>query len=162
LALACTLHGYQVLTEDVVQVHLTPDMVHLWGIPWKFRLLPDAARFFPQLEKQQPRLQANGEWKIDVELERFKPGSTLTNAPPGPVVFLERDEQQPPCLHRLSPDEALRRFEVVWTWDMPWPAYYEKQLLSLLSQGVYRLRMRGRPEETVAILDRLVAEVSAV
>lgn len=162
LALACSQHGYQVLTEDAVQIHIPPepDAVRLWGIPWKFRLLPDAARFFPQLENQHPRLQANGKWKIEVELETFHPGSTLTNAPPGLVIFLERDEQNPPCLQRLSLAEALRQFEAVWTWDMPTPPYYEQQLLRLLSQGVYQLRMRGVPEETVAILDELVAEAS--
>jgi hypothetical protein len=158
LALACLQHGYQVLAEDVVQAHVTPDAVRLWGIPWKFRLLPDAARFFPQLGDHHPRLQANGEWKIEVELETFYPGSTLTNAPAGLVLFLERDEQRPPCLQHVSLAEALCQFEVVWSWDMPWPPYFEQQLQRLLTQGVYRLRMRGVLEETIALLDKLVAE----
>jgi hypothetical protein len=158
LALACLQHGYQVLAEDVVQAHIMPDAVRLWGIPWRFRLLPDATRFFPQLGDRHPQLQANGEWKIEVDLESFFPGSTLTNAPAGLVVFLERDEQHPPCLHRLSLAEALCQFEAVWSWDLPWPSYYEEQLRRVLAQGAYRLCMRGVPEETVGLLDELVTE----
>ncbi len=157
LAFTCLQHGYQILAEDVVHVHLAEDGgIRLWGIPWKFHLLPDSLRFFPELADAYPQMQTNGEWKIEVELDLVYPGSTITDAPAGKVVFLERDAAQPACLEKLSAAEARRSFEVIWSWDLPWPARYEAPLADLLATGAYRLRMDGSPHEAVALLEGLV------
>lgn len=156
LAFACLQHGYQILAEDVVQVRLADDAVQLWGIPWKFHLLPDALRFFPDLGEQRPLLQTNGEWKIEIDLDALYPGSTVTCAPAGQVIFLQRDHAAQPSLERLPLATARERFEVIWSWDVPWPCCYEQQLSSLLAQGAYRLRMNGLLDEAVRLLDTLL------
>ncbi|MCA9977894.1 MAG: hypothetical protein KC413_19170, partial [Anaerolineales bacterium] len=148
-------HGYQILAEDVVQVRATTPM-QLWGLPWKFHLLPDAVRFFPELAQREAYLQTNGEWKLELELDVLYPGRAVTQAAAGRVIFLERNHDLPACLELLSAEEARARFEVIWSWDLPWPEAYEQQLETLLAQGVYRLRMDGSPDDAVALLDELV------
>ncbi|MEZ4646066.1 MAG: hypothetical protein R3E31_25660 [Chloroflexota bacterium] len=63
LAFTCLRHGYQILAEDVVQVQATPPM-QLWGLPWKFHLLPDAVRFSRSWRsaKRTCKPTANGSW----------------------------------------------------------------------------------------------------
>lgn len=155
LALACLRHGYQILAEDVVQVHVPPPL-QLWGIPWKFHLLPDAMRFFPELTHQQPHLQTNGEWKLELDLDKLYPGSTITQASVGRIIFLERDPARPLCLEPLSLEAARAQFEPIWSWDLPWPPMFEQQLGQLLGQGVYRLHMNGSPDEAIGLLNNLV------
>ncbi|MEZ4646065.1 MAG: hypothetical protein R3E31_25655 [Chloroflexota bacterium] len=69
---------------------------------------------------------------------------------------MERNHDLPACLELLPAEEARARFEVIWSWDLPWPEAYEQQLETLLAQGVYRLRMDGSPDDAVALLDELV------
>ncbi|MCA9973269.1 MAG: hypothetical protein KC425_23785, partial [Anaerolineales bacterium] len=155
LAFASLRAGFRVLAEDIVQAHLTPNGVRLWGIPWLFHLLPDSLRFFPELNGDLPRLQTNGEWKIEIDLDAWQPGSTMTNAAAGPVVFLERDETRPARLARLPADEARRRFEAIWSWQLPWKAHYEAQLQRMLANGTFVLRMDGRVAAAVGLLEEV-------
>jgi hypothetical protein len=162
LAFACLHRGFQVLTEDVVQVKVTPNALHLWGTPWKFHLLADSLRFFPKLADQQLHMQVNGEWKVEIELDALFPGSTVTQAPPGPVVFLERAVGDHPTRYqRLNLSEARQLFDVVWTWSIGWTDEYEQSLAQLLDQGSYRLSMNGTPWEAVDALEALIAEWKA-
>ena len=159
LAYACVRRGYQLLAEDGLMVKCQPEGATLWGIPWKLHLLPDAKSFFPELAAEEPKLQVNGEWKLEVRPERYFPGSTRTHAAPGPVLFLEQGSKPGPTrMQPLAGDEALESFEVVWPWWVGWTDEMERQLPRLLSHGAYRLRVQGPPDEIEDALDALVAE----
>lgn len=162
LAFACLRRGFQVLSEDVVQVKVTPSALRLWGTPWKFHLLADSLRFFPELADHQLAMQVNGEWKVEVELDALFPGSTLTQARPGPIVFLERATgDRPTGYERLGLAEARQLFDVVWAWSIGWTEEYEQGLAGLLDKGSYRLCMNGTPWEAVDALEALIAEWKA-
>ena len=75
LAMACARLGFGVLAEDVVFARTVSGGVELWGMPWIQRLLPDAADHFSELEGVAPRLQANGEHKIEVDLDTLRRGA---------------------------------------------------------------------------------------
>jgi hypothetical protein len=132
-------------------------------VPWKLHLLPDSKRFFPELAGEQPRLQINGEWKLEIEPERFYPGSTTTNAGLGLVVFLERGVEGGPTSFEPVPlAQARQEFDLVWPWWVGWTEEMERQVGRLLEGGVYRLRVNGSPDEAVDALDALLEQIEGV
>lgn len=158
LAYAAIRQGWQALSDDVVQVKLWPDAYQLWGMPWKFHLLPDAVRFFPELADLTPEMQTNGEWKLAVDLEQYFPGSTLAHASRAQFVFLERAAAgAAPHLERLSPAAARERFEVIWSWEIGWKEWYDEQLSYLVEQGAYQLFIGPSPEETAQCLSEITS-----
>ena len=134
-----------------------PAEVRLWGMPGKLHLLPDSKRFFPEIACEQPKVQMNGEWKLEIELEMLFPGSTTAHAAPGLVFLLEREALPGATLIECVPlAEALAEFEVVWPWSLGWTEDMEREVTRLLDGRTYRLRMRGSPDEAVDALDALL------
>jgi hypothetical protein len=72
LCYACLRDGFQLLAEDVVYISRSPAL-RVWGLPDQLHLLPDAVRFFPELNEVQPDIQANGKLKLGIETARFGP-----------------------------------------------------------------------------------------
>jgi hypothetical protein len=160
-AFACARRGYQVLSEDGLLIKVRPGGVRLWGAPWKLHLLPESKRFFPELEKERPRLQLNGEWKLELDLDALMPGSTTIDAPSGLVLFLERGGAAGAT--RIEPvplSEALDEFHLVWPWSIGWTERMEQGLSDLLEGKTYRLRVNGSPDQVVDLLDELVRETA--
>jgi hypothetical protein len=159
LAFACARRGYRVLTEDGLLISTQASALRLWGTPYKLHLLPESKRFFPELAHEQPKRQLNGEYKLEVELETLFPGSTITNAAPGLVLFLER--MTTPGATRIEPVplvEALEQLDLVWPWSVGWTEEMERQLARLLEAKTYRVRMSDSPDEVVEALDALLAQ----
>ena len=138
-------------------IRCRPDGPQLWGIPWKLHLLADTKRFFPELTAEQPKLQINGEWKLEVRPEEYYQDSTVPSAMPGLVVFLERGKASGPTrVEPVTTEEALEQLEVVWPWWVGWNHEMESQLPRLLEQGAHRLWIYGSPDEAVDRLDALL------
>jgi hypothetical protein len=159
LAYACARRGYQVVAEDVVQVDLGATPPRLWGFPWRIHLLPDATRFFPELEGVRPMEQINGERKMVVRLTEAFPDAPLTHANPKLLVFLRRGtEREQPPFRWLSPEEARRELELIWSWTTGWTPSLESKADQLTSQGAYTYCMTGTPDDAVDDLDSLLLE----
>jgi hypothetical protein len=128
----------------------------LWGVPWKLHLLPDSKYLFPELGDEKPKLQINGEWKLELEMEQLVPGSTTTNASLGLVLFLEREPDTGPTrVEPLSPEQALAGFDIIWPWWVGWTDEMEQRIPMLWERGAYRLWMNGSPSEAVRVIDTL-------
>ena len=153
LAYACARRGFQLLGEDGVLVECGPAGYRLWGSPWKIHLLPDAINFFPELQDEEPRLQINREWKLEVDPEKYFPGSTTTNSEPGCVVFLERGGDCETSIEPIDLAAAIDKFELIWPWSVGWTEELEDLESNLLKDRSYRLRINGSPDETVTILE---------
>jgi hypothetical protein len=159
LAYACVRRGYQLLSEDGLLVKAPPEPMRLWGIPWWIHLLPDATRFFPELANERPKLQINGEWKFEIELESRFLHATTNGAAPGQVLFLERCASGVTRFEPLPLTKASDAFEIVWPWGLDWTASREEGVQRLLERRAYRFLMSGPPDEAVDALDEFVTQL---
>jgi hypothetical protein len=165
LALACARRGWGLLAEDVVFVRLAPgpgvdSALELWGMPWTQRLLPDATRFFPGLGSATARLQANGEHKLEIDLDEHAPGTATPQATAGPIVLLARDSGGPTRAEWLSPLAAPSEVET-WPWELGWTAAHEQTAARLLEHGVLRLHLNSTPDEAVTALEAALEPAAA-
>ena len=152
LAMACARAGFGVLAEDVVFARRSGGGVELWGMPWIQRLLPEAVDLFPDLRGVVPRLQPNGEHKIEVDLDLLRPGAAQPSAQAAAAVLLVRGSDGPSRIEPLSPDEAAAAFEVLWAWGDGWSDRHEATVRALLARGAARLHMNGPPEAATELL----------
>lgn len=155
-AYAAVRRGYRFVSDDSLHVGGTPEP-RVWGVPWQAQLLPDVARFFPELAGASPRLQASGEWKLDVDLARAGFGGVAPSAPLGPVLLLER-RSGPTRIERLPEADAARAIEAVWPWRFGWTEAHAARLADVVRQGVYRFASGADPDAMVDALDAFLAE----
>lgn len=138
LAYAGARSRFRLLSEDVVWVDLRAGV---WrGMPWHIHLLPDASRFFPELDGRPAVLESAGKMKLEIDLDTVRSGSTATEARPGPIVLLER-EGSDSRLEPLDPAAALEiwhRSPAGTEEDFPG---YEHHVENLLRAGAWRLRL---------------------
>jgi hypothetical protein len=108
LVYAASRRRFQALAEDLAWI--APGGTAIWGMPWTFHLLPDAATLFPELSAGtlgvREHVQHNGEDKLAVDLERMRPGSTIPSAAPAGVVFLRREPGGRSRLETVDSTEA--------------------------------------------------------
>jgi hypothetical protein len=159
LAMACARRGYGVFAEDAVFVRVRPAGLELWGLPWTQRLVPDARRLFPELAAFEVRRQANGESKLEVDLDVAYPGRAVPSARPGLIVLLERGTGGATRIEPLdaADDEAL---EVLWPFDGGWTPEHERGSTLLGTCRVYRLHMNATPDVAVDALEDLLDRLS--
>jgi hypothetical protein len=152
LAMACARLGFEVLAEDVVFARRAGGAVELWGMPWIQRLLPDAIDLFAELRGVVPRLQRNGEHKIEVDLDTLRPGTARPSAPAGPAILLARGTGGPTRIEALTAAEVAAAFEVLWPWGDGWSEGHEATVRALLATDAARLHMNGTPEAAAEAL----------
>lgn len=158
LAYACLRHGYQLLSEDVVQANVSGKGLVLWGMPWKCHLMAESLPFFPELAGEKARLQVNGKWKVPLNLAESHPGALVTSARNGRLVFLEKSRAGVPALTLLSPAETRARFEAIWSWESGWQAQYEQRLNELLAAGAYQLQLGRTPDDSLQALEQIFTD----
>jgi hypothetical protein len=154
LAYAAARRGMRAVAEDVVWVDTGG--ARWWGMPWRFHLLPDARRLFPELAGLPPVRQLNDEWKVEVDLEEMRRGSTAASAAPGPVVLLERRTGAASSLEAVAPDAARRAWlDGSAEREAEVPAY-EAAMDALLRGGAWRLRLGDDLDAAVDLLGSLL------
>ncbi len=153
LSYACLKRGFQILSEDVVQVKVTDQKLSLWGMPRRVLLLPDAARYFPELIDWQARQQINGEWKLIVDVEKCFPGQQLYQAQPDILVQLKRSPEGPARLEPCTCKDLDAVLEIIWSWEKPIEGNLVCALHQHLQKPFYVLHLNGKPYEAVDLLE---------
>lgn len=153
LAYAGARRRFNALAEDVVWLDIERGI--WWGTPWKFHLLPDARRLFPELADHEPLLQINGERKLEVDLEQVRAGSTTVSAQPGAVVFVERATGAASRLERLDPAAAKSIWLTAVTGTETDFPNYHRHVDTLLSDNAYRLHSGDDIEASLDLLETL-------
>jgi hypothetical protein len=151
--------GLQVLSEDIVFVQLNA-APRVWAMPRLAHLLPDAARFFPELAGIAPVLRANGKWKIPVSLLPAD-GS----APPLPVAdrvgicLLARGEGGP-IIERVPPGEAVDALagRLEPGFDL-FASTIAARVRPLAERGAWRLILPPHPSDAVPALEAMLDEL---
>jgi hypothetical protein len=159
LTYAAARRSFQALAEDIVWI--APDAVRLWGMPWTFHLLPDAARRFPELADRAPSRQLNGEEKIAVDLEALRAGSTAASAEAAGIVLLHRC---PGCDSQLTELDPGVDWPEIWRdWlaggasrERTQPGYDRRAEALLRGLPVHRLELGDDLEAAIALLDPLL------
>lgn len=155
LVYAAARRGFQALAEDVVWIDVTHHV--WWGMPWRFHLPPDTRQFFPELATSDPILEINGTPRLEVELERLRPGSTAVSAQPGPVVLLRR---LPGACSRLTPlefDAARELWFQDWSGNETDVVDYHRYVDALLRHDTYRLDCGYDLDHGLDLLESLLA-----
>jgi hypothetical protein len=155
LTYAAARRRFQAVAEDIVWI--APDSGALWGMPWAFHLLPDAAHLFPELDGRAPVRQLNGEEKIAVDLESLRPGSTAPSAQPAGVILLRRLPGGRSRLENASPAAAWEEWLAGGaSRESEVPGYEERARALLAGRPVYRLELGDDLEEAVDLLEGLL------
>ncbi len=155
LAYAASRRRFQALAEDLVW--LAPDAAAVWGMPWTFHLLLDAARLFPEVAGAAPAARGNGESKIAVDLERLRPGSTVASAAPAGVLFLRRAPGAPSRLEPVAPAAAWEDWLAgAASREREVPGYDGRIRELLRALPAWRLAMGDGVEEALDLLEPLL------
>jgi hypothetical protein len=92
LTAALAKRGFAVVSDDWTYISRKDGGLVADGLSAPIKLLPDSARFFPELRKRSPHKTMNGELAFEIDPERFHPEGALTSCSPKWIFFLERTE----------------------------------------------------------------------
>lgn len=96
--------GFRVLTEDCVFLQSDPE-TRVWGMPGFVHLMPDAARWFPELAGRAPTLRANGKTKVAVNVREAGAAAPALPVERAGICLLARGVL--PCLEALAPHAVV-------------------------------------------------------
>jgi hypothetical protein len=156
LAYAALRRSFSLIAEDVVYGFEQDGRLSFRGLPWIMYMLPDAARFFPELGGQLTVERANGERKIGIHVDEWFPGQVRTSAEVGPIVFVARSPDDDHRLVRLEREEALPLLNLTAIdaerHGAAGPMLWER----FLNQPLYRLEVGADPLAAAALLEELL------
>ena len=154
LTMAAARRGLDVFAEDAIYVKVDDDGPQFWGMPWIQRLLPDALAMFPELEGVMPRLQANGENKLEIDLDEWYPGQAKPSMAPGALVQLARSPgaTRLTLLARDDPTEV----DLLWPWGDAWTSDHQRAADLLAELPIYRLEVGGTPDDALDALEPIL------
>lgn len=157
LVYAAARAGLRVLAEDCVFLQGGPTP-RVWGMPGSVHLLPDAARWFPELADLPPAPRANGKTKIGIDLRAMGAAAPLRGVERAGVCLLARGPH--PALEMLPPhgveagltgrlEPGFHRFA----------ATIGEPIRRLAARGGWRLTLPASPHEAIPLLHRLFDEL---
>jgi hypothetical protein len=156
LAYAALRRGFSMIAEDVVYAREESGRMMCYGLPWIMYMLPDAARFFPELEGQLTVERANGERKIGLAVDEWFPGQVRTSAEVGPIIFVARSADDGHRIVPLEPEAALPLLDVTAI-DAERRNDAGSQLWDhFLTLPLYRIEVGADPLAAAALLEQLL------
>lgn len=152
LGYAAVRAGHRLFSEDVVYVQREPTL-RIWGLGIHVHLPVEAARWFPELERETPSLLMNGKRKLAVAVEEAGTPLVVERAAlcllargPGPVRF-----------GRERSDELAR---AVAEWLEPgfdrFAEPLERAMRRLTAQGGWRLTLSDDPADALPYLEEML------
>ena len=155
LAYACAKSGMQIVSDDVIHLRMDPanGQVALWGNPWTLRLLPEAVEIFPELAGIEIKRKSHQERCLEVDVQRWFPGSALVSCQPAALFFVERDHGTENRIRPLGEEQTMRRLSQDIVLDEARViARHQKVLQKLANIGAYELRYSGSPSVAVELI----------
>jgi len=109
LAAGLLQEGYSFVADEHSFAGISDGVLSVCGIDSPLKLLPDAARFFPQLEELRTVRSMNGEVAYEVDVKKTFAAQTLQATRPRLLLFVERSTQ-PGCRFASCSPEHAREF----------------------------------------------------
>lgn len=109
LTLCLSLNGFAYLSDDCTYFSRSGSRLYAWGLPVPIKLLPDAARYFPQLSASEAIPSLNGEVAIHLDPETIGL-SRSSSCEPRWLVFIERTDESSVAFRQITSKEAASRF----------------------------------------------------
>lgn len=153
LVYAALRAGFRVLTEDCVFLESRPE-TRVWGMPGFVHLLPDAARWFPELAGRAPSLRSNGKRKIAVNLRDAGAAAPAVPVRRAGICLLARGAL--PCLEVLPPHAVVTALTTKLE-----PGFHRfastlgEPVRRLAERGGWRLTLPPSPHDAVPLLHGL-------
>lgn len=155
LCYACLRAGFHLLAEDVVYVSLRQG-VRLWGNAARIHLLPDARGLFAELADVPAQIQANGKYKLAVDLTTTGAERLRLCADQAVICLLQRHDGPASMLTPIDADEVIatlcRKLEAGFDLHQ---ARMPDIAATLARNGAYRLVVGRNLADTVALLERV-------
>ena len=160
LATAIAQRGFALVSDDWTYISKQKSALAAHGLFSPVKLLPDAVRFFPDLEKLAPRTTLNGELAYEItpgmfgfEMKKF--------THPGHIFFLQR-VSTPGChFVPCRPEEVVDFFEKSaerLPGELNEPKAFRTSMIQILSAcPSWILRTGENPHGTAAAIDRFLS-----
>lgn len=133
--------GFRLLAEDGVYVSRSHGL-RVWGNPGALHLLPDARGLFPELRDLPLARQANGEWKLAVEVDQEAQGGPPFYADSVVLCYVERCDQQRTELLPVSAAHITRELCRACAGDTgPFARFLPDLVNELAASGAFILRL---------------------
>jgi hypothetical protein len=164
LTAALAKRGFGVVSDDWTYISRKHGGLVADGLSAPIKLLPDSARFFPELRKRMPHKTMNGELAFEIDPERFHPEAALTSCTPKWIFFLERMET-PGCRFVRSTNAYTREFfksnAERLPEELPEAREARSEIIDRLSESPsWVLRSGDDPHQTAEAIERFLPEVA--
>jgi hypothetical protein len=153
LVYAAARAGLRVLSEDAV--YLQSDPPRVWGIPRFVHLMPETARFFPELAEVRPKLLYNGKTKLAIDLRALASDGAEPVAARAGICLLARGDT--PGADPIDPREAVA--ELTASLEPGFDAYADsvgEKVARVAETGAWRLTLPPHPADAVPLLRTLL------
>jgi hypothetical protein len=107
LSVSLSQRGYAFLSDDWTCLTSNETDVDAWSLPMPIKLLPDASRFFPELQKYQVGVSLNGEMAYEVSPEHGLGLLQQKRCTIACVVLLKRIAQRGCFISEIDEEEAI-------------------------------------------------------
>lgn len=158
LALALAQNGFALLSDDWTYFSRAARELRAWGIVSPVKLLPDAGRYFPELQRYTPELSLNGERAYEVDPEAVFGVRRSLRCKPHWLIFLERQHRSGHRFVRVTPQETVERLQFDLEDLPPELAHVRREqsetILDLAGRECWTLRHNESPGDLARILTR--------
>lgn len=109
LALSLSINGFSYLSDDCTYISASGKHLQCWGTSALLKLMPDTAKYFPELTILTPGETLNGEFAYEIDPGAVFGVSKTPNCEPRWIIFLERCRDTNPVFRKVSRAEAADR-----------------------------------------------------
>ncbi len=161
LASALAKEGMALVSDDWIYAGENAGKVRIYGLDVPVKLMPDTAKFFPELTKVQPHIALNGELAYEVDARETLGVQASRVCEPECIVFLERTMGEN-RITSMEPSVAKSFFERSAEQLPPELAHAVEQRSRIIEAvtdcDCWRFQYEGSPCEGAAWLRRFFEE----
>ncbi|HTQ96264.1 MAG TPA: hypothetical protein VMH89_05635 [Candidatus Acidoferrum sp.] len=164
LATALAAQGYAFISDDWTYISKQKSTLMAHGLSTNIKLLPDAARFFPELQEFTPHVSLNGEIAFEVDPARGMRFLVKDTSRPKHIFFLERNSasgcQVVPCTSEHVRSYFERSSERLPNELAEARVFRSSVIRSLSNYPSWIVRTGESPQKTAAAMEKFLLEAT--